>query len=157
MRRTLFLALAALMLSCRASAPSDEPIAGPRLATTFPTYGQAGEVTLELTNHGPGMVGYNLCDSQVERLAGDEWVRQHPVAEVCTRELRTLAPGDTATFTFRLDADIPAGHYRVRTRTEQMDSGERAPLVSNTFAVTPRGRSDARLPSTGEATVRGAA
>jgi hypothetical protein len=71
-RRIVFFALVTLALSCRASAPFDAP--GPRLVTTFPSYGQAGEIAFQLTNDGPGALGYNLCHSRVERLEGDKWV-----------------------------------------------------------------------------------
>jgi hypothetical protein len=55
---------------------------------------------------------------------------------VCTSELRTLRPGDTATFTFRLGSGVPGGQYRVSTDIERMESGARGAIVSNTFAAT---------------------
>jgi oligopeptidase B len=107
-------------------------------STQFPSYGPGAEVVLRLHNATAGDLGYNLCNSGLQRLEGGEWTSV-PEDRVCTMELRVMQPGLDATYTLRLPPALPAGQYRYVTTVEHMQSGERPSVHTNTFAVTPRG------------------
>jgi hypothetical protein len=72
---------------------------------------------LSLTNRTRGEIGYNLCDSGLERRQGGAW-HSVPLEGVCTQELRRLTPGQVARYEKRLPTDIAAGHFRFRTGVE---------------------------------------
>jgi hypothetical protein len=88
------------------------------------------KVLLTLRNDSASPVGYNLCSSALQR--GPAW---EPVetGDVCTMEIRTLQPGDSATFEKTLPSDLPAGEYRYVTNID----GEATRFVvgSNPFRV----------------------
>ena len=133
------------LAACGTSPPSDtaQDVAPSDIAltTNLPSYGPGGEVTIRLRNATQRQYGYNLCNSQVQRLQGASWVQFQAAAEICTMELRMLQPGGEATFAFRLQQNIPAGQYRVQTSVEDQAANQSQVLTSNTFAVTPRGPS----------------
>jgi hypothetical protein len=119
----------------------------PRLETGFPSYAPGGEVTIMLTNTTDARIGYNLCHAELELLRGDEWVTLRPMLHpVCTDILLRLDPGAADSLTFRLAPDDPSGHYRVRAH---LLNGEPKPVISNVFAMTPRGPAPPSAPATG--------
>jgi hypothetical protein len=65
---------------------------------------------------------------------------------LCTDILLRLDPGEAHSFTFRLALDEPSGQYRIRAR---LLNGEPRQVVSNVFAVTPRGPSPPAAPGNG--------
>lgn len=98
---------------------------------------RAGEpATLRLHNRLGEPAGYNACTwtLQLRREAGWQ-AAPHEGERVCTMELRTLAPGETARPDFRLDARLPAGEYRLRAVLHRLDAGSRAVRYSGTFRV----------------------
>jgi hypothetical protein len=112
-------------------------VSGPRLETDFPSYGPGAEVTVTLFNPTADRIGYNLCHAELELLREGVWVRVLPMLwPVCTDILLRLEPGKADSLAFRLEPDLPAGQYRVRHR---LLNGEPMQVVSNVFAVTPRG------------------
>lgn len=92
-------------------------------------------VRLTLRNGTASPVGYNLCSSVLEHETGTTW-SQVRTGEVCTMELRTLAPGDSATFDKRLPADLPAGDYRYLTSVESPLGTAQAGIASDSFPVS---------------------
>lgn len=107
------------------------------LSTERSTYVAGTQAVILLTNRFEYSVGYNLCFSVLERRVNGQWITAESQRErVCTAELRLLAPGKTDSYTFRLDPGLPAGEYRFRTTLENMSSGARAAVVSNSFTVT---------------------
>jgi hypothetical protein len=111
--------------------------ADPRLETGFPAYAPGAEVIITLTNTTDARIGYNLCHAELELLRGDEWMRVRPMLHpVCTDILLRLDPGAADSLTFRLAPGDPPGQYRVRAH---LLNGEPRPVISNVFAVTPRG------------------
>jgi len=109
------------------------------IATEFFGYNPGAEVTLRLVNPTPGQYGYNLCNSQIQRLVADQWVDHRPVAEYCTMELRLVGPHGQARFPFRLERNEPVGQYRIQTSVHEMPAENRLVLTSPPFTVTPRG------------------
>lgn len=141
--------LAALLIlvataACQhATAPAD---ADPRLGaaaasgaltTDRQSYAAGATGSLRLSNRYPHALGYNLCHSVLERRVGDQWrTAEGEDQRVCTMELRILEAAGTASYSFALASSLPAGEYRFRTQVENMSTGAREPLVSNTFRVT---------------------
>jgi hypothetical protein len=95
-----------------------------------------GEIRITLTNGSNAQVGYNLCVASLERLMGGEWaaVPESP-AEVCTMELRTLAPGGTDRFTHTVPSGLGAGTYRFATRVEAPLGGGMVTVRSGRFEI----------------------
>jgi hypothetical protein len=95
-----------------------------------------GEIRLTLTNRSSDLIGYNLCVAALDRLEGEEWVEvpERP-AEVCTMELRTLAPGGSDTFPHTLPRTLAPGVYRFRTGVESPLGESQVGLTSGRFEV----------------------
>ena len=92
-------------------------------------------VTLVLRNASPHRVGYNLCMSGLEQRQRDGW-RPLPSTGVCTRELRSLAPGQEARYPRPLPTSLPSGEYRFRTQVETpLNSSPQNPIFSEPFYV----------------------
>lgn len=87
-------------------------------------------VMLTLRNGSAVSVSYNLCSSALQR--GPSW---EPVqtGDICTMELRTLPPGDSATFEKTLPSDLAPGEYRYVTNVDA--DGTRSVAASNPFRV----------------------
>lgn len=90
-----------------------------------------GTVTLTLANRTPERIGYNLCTSAIETEAGDTV----PSDRVCTMELRTLEPGDSATYAFELPGELAPGRYRLTTSVHRMEAGTQMPVSTEIFEV----------------------
>jgi hypothetical protein len=103
------------------------------VAPESPTPG--AEVTLILRNRSEEMIGYNLCTSSLMRQVGDAW-EPVPSDRVCTMELRTLEPGDEATFPLEMEADVPAGTYRFETRIEWLERQTGDRVATSPFTIT---------------------
>ena len=88
-------------------------------------------MTLTLRNGDRQQIGYNLCTSALETSAG----RPVPSNRVCTMELRTLGPGRSATYSYKLPVNMADGSYRFLTQVEWMQSGRRSGVRSNSFEV----------------------
>jgi hypothetical protein len=110
---------------------------GAQLSVEAGSYRAGAQIVLTLTNRSPDMIGYNLCPAALERRTGDSWatVPERP-AEVCTMELRTLAPGSSDDFPHTLPATLTPGEYRFRVGIEAPLGGSQVTLVSNGFQVT---------------------
>lgn len=91
-------------------------------------------VVLTLTNDSTSAVGYNLCSSGLQRRDGSQWT-DVPTDEVCTMEIRTLQPGQSANFEKRLPPSAGAGEYRYVTGVEIPLNGSRVGVQSNTFEL----------------------
>lgn len=101
-----------------------------------PAIVQAGDtITLVLRNNSDTAVGYNLCTSALERQNAGAW-QAVPSDRICTMELRSLASGQETRYPFELPASLGAGDYRVVTGVENMPSGERNGVASQTFRIT---------------------
>lgn len=89
---------------------------------------------LTLHNQSTEPMGYNLCTSVLEQRRGSSWSPAGPSA-ICTMELRTLAPGETATFEKTLPQDFDPGAYRYITNVE-IPLGTRAVgVTSDPFGI----------------------
>lgn len=106
------------------------------LAIAPATARPGGNIELTLTNRSDHDLGYNLCTSALERREGEGWGEPVPLNEVCTMELRTLAPGASATFSGTLPATIRAGTWRVRAGIEWPLGQDRVGVASGPFEVT---------------------
>lgn len=140
------LVVALVLAGCEATGPvvappPPQPGAAVTLRTEFPSYGpDTGVINLRLSNQGSGRIGYNLCHSTLERLQGQGWSEVRPAdPRVCTMELRMLGPGEQTVYPYDVRVRLESGQYRFRTSVHDMGPGTREPLVSNAFAVTPRG------------------
>ena len=110
------------------------------IATDAERYMPGATITFRLVNRTSSAVGYNLCRSRLEhRLSDGDWQTVHPVAEICTAELRTLLPGQTATFSFTSNNRLRRGEYRITTDLEDLQRRSRVLAVSNPFSI---GRDD---------------
>lgn len=90
-------------------------------------------VTLTLRNGSEEQVGYNLCTSDLQTAGGGKV----PTNVVCTMELRTLEPGRTATYGYKLPVNMATGSYRFATQVHWTDSGRTDRIRSNIFEVRP--------------------
>jgi hypothetical protein len=79
---------------------------------------------LTLENRSADRVGYNLCVSTLERRSGEQWEEFLP-SPICTMELRSLGPGQRATFPRQIEESLPAGKYRFVTGVEVAGSHRR--------------------------------
>jgi hypothetical protein len=120
-----------LVAACAPQDPGDDP-GGPLELSVEPLEVRAGEeVMLTLANRSSDDVGYNLCPAVLDRREGEEWVeRPERPAEVCTMELRILAPDASSTYRHTVPARLPAGEYRFRVGVE-MPLGEGRVEVSS--------------------------
>jgi hypothetical protein len=118
----------------QAQSPTELPIMMRTDATSYPV---GTPMTVRLTNRTGRRVGYNLCNSRVERLnnEGDWRETQASLAEACTSELRGLAPEQSATYSFK-PGSMQRGQYRLRTGLDDPQRGSRIDVVSNPFMVT---------------------
>jgi hypothetical protein len=90
---------------------------GLRLAVEPNTVRPGSNVTLLLRNETPHQIGYNLCASALEQMLDGMW-RTVPQEGVCTLELRTLSPGQVASYKRKLPDNVATGRYRFRTSVE---------------------------------------
>jgi hypothetical protein len=111
------------------------------LTTQAQRYTTSALVTVRLTNRTGRALGYNLCNSRLERLdsEGDWRPAQQGLAEVCTQELRTLRPGQGVTYSFTPRHPTRAGEYRVVTSLDDLRGGSRFESVSNNFTLVRNG------------------
>ena len=91
-------------------------------------------VRLILQNGHDGRVGYNLCASGLQRWSGSEW-EEVRTGDICTMELRTLPPGQDATYEKELPDDLAAGQYRYVTSVEVPLGTEQKGVASSPFQV----------------------
>lgn len=126
----------------QATAPSDltpvRDVSGENrvLSTDRDSYLAGAVAVIRLSNPYEHALGYNLCHAVLERQTGAAWQRAGGSDRVCTMELRRLASGQTVTYSRPLESSLAAGEYRFRTTLENMSTGVREPVVSNTFRVT---------------------
>jgi hypothetical protein len=108
------------------------------IATDAPSYRAGDRVSIRVVNHVGRAVGYNLCGSALEHDQEGSWrVVQATLVETCTTELRVLAPGQAALYTFRAEPRTRRGQYRIRTTLQDLDRRTtNYVVVSNTFAIT---------------------
>jgi hypothetical protein len=112
-----------LFLAACATAGNDATETGLALSAS-PAAAAAGEtITLTLSNGSAWPVGYNLCTSALERRVGDAW---QPVPEdrICTMELRSLDPGESADQPIELAPTLEPGDYRYTATVEDRGSME---------------------------------
>ena len=91
-------------------------------------------VDLTLNNGSASAIGYNLCSSALMRRTGNTWTSV-ATNQMCTMELRTLPPGESAHFRHTLPSGIAQGDYRYETGAETPLNGERTGVISNSFSV----------------------
>lgn len=91
-------------------------------------------VRLTLDNGSRETIGYNLCNSQLQRRSGSDWTLV-PTDDICTMELRSLRPGADATFEKRLPARLASGEYRYVTRVESPAGTPPAVVTSAPFRL----------------------
>jgi hypothetical protein len=116
MRSVAIPALAALLAACSGS-PSEPAAPGHvRFAALATSYRAGDTVRAELRNTGETGVGYNFCDSRLERMEAFGWALAGSDSgpRPCLDILYNLKPGETAP-TFRvLPAGTEPGTYRLR-------------------------------------------
>lgn len=97
------------------------------------TAAKSGEkVRLTLLNESGSAVGYNLCSSSLQRSSGATW-ENVPTDQMCTREIRQLENGGSATFEQTLPSGLSAGEYRYATTL--YGDNESSQVASNPFTV----------------------
>lgn len=127
--------IVAPLIGLFACAPGATPGEEQITFTASPVVVPAGDsVTVTLATTLEGGVGYNLCSSALERQSGYDW-QVVPADRVCTMELRTLQPGEEATFTFHLPVTLEPGEYRYHSRVEALTVGEMRDIRTEPFTV----------------------
>lgn len=130
MRRfALSLALALLFAACTTPAtapPARSPASVPGVSLAAERSGDA--VRLTLANRSNGPVGYNLCTSTLLRRGDDGGWAPVQTDLVCTMEIRSLSPGESASFAYPVSG-ISSGEYSWRTNVEM--EGARREVISN--------------------------
>lgn len=119
-----------LLVGCQIRQPFDLGF-----TTDQDRYAPGSEVQLQLENQTEQTIGYNLCFSELQQQTGGEWQLVEGSEEVCTAIQNGLEPGDQATYTKTLPADLPAGTYRYETDVTYRDTEEREPLATEPFSV----------------------
>ena len=104
------------------------------LRTDREQYAAGDTATLRLINDSGETIGYNLCAHLVQRREADRWTdtlygHDGPCVAIWYR----LRHDDYDTYPAALDADIPPGEYRFRTRVEMTDGEYR--VYSRGFIV----------------------
>jgi hypothetical protein len=120
--------------------PPDHVISGTEgtlLRTDAATYISGSVIRMRLTNRTGRVVQFNLCRSRIEsgNSEGDWSVVAPALADACTMDLRTLAPGSTVAYQFKHGALQRRGNYRIRTRLEDTVGRTYVDAVSNTFQI----------------------
>lgn len=88
-----------------------------KLAVDSRAYAPGEAVVLKLENNTERAISHNLCYATLERRAGGDWNdAQHRFGEVCEDKMHVLEPGESATFTSQLAADLQTGVYRLVAR-----------------------------------------
>ncbi len=120
--------------------PALQDRAGHTLIVTDASEYQSGAtVRMRLTNKTGRRVTYNLCRSRIERGNDDDWRPvQTSLGEACTAELRTLSPGQSVTYAFKLPT-LRRGAYRIATDLDDPQGRARIVATSNTFALAGDG------------------
>jgi len=110
----------------------------PMLRTDSGTYRRGAQVTVRFTNRTNATMSYNLCRSRLERRndEGDWVVSRSNLADGCTAEDRTLRPGQSVTYIFRIGDTTRAGLHRVSADLAEIVARSKYVAVSNTFMVT---------------------
>ena len=135
-RAGLTLLLLGLLGACAPSG-SEEDWGGDLRLAVEPELAQPGDSVVLLLRNGSGeAIGYNLCTSRMERREESEWVRLPP-DRVCTRELRTLPPGEVARYPLALGSDLDAGSYRYLAMIARLESRSRDTVATERFEVVP--------------------
>lgn len=99
-------------------------------------YVGAATVNFRLTNRTGRRVEYNLCRAHLQRDDEGAWRQtQSELADVCTMELRALAPGQSAAFSFRPTPGSRAGRYRIITAITDPRERWGMEVISNTFTL----------------------
>jgi len=125
-----FVALA--LAACGPEPENTDPL-GVAVLEVSPAAPQAGaSLTLTLRNEGAEPIGYNLCTSQLQRRAGDDWI-EVPEDRVCTMELRMLPPGGSDSFAMDLPADLAPDEHRYAASVHLMDSDRMEVVWSPAF------------------------
>lgn len=130
-------ALPVLIASLAACGPSTEPgeAASDVSLTVDPGVISPGDsIELTLTNRSASQIGYNLCNSPLQRRDGSSW-EPVPSDQPCTMELRILEPDGVTRYAIDVPTDLAPGEYRFVTTVEYLDSGERVGLPSDAFSV----------------------
>lgn len=136
----------ALVMACQAMRTT--AIVPPfQLLTDRTAYVSESSVTVTLRNDGDVRIEYNLCVSYLEGSdANGAWTttRTYPdQGEICTQELRLLAPGESTEARRLLPKGLIPGTYRLRFTTvrSRQRSGAlpRGALATNEFQVVQSG------------------
>lgn len=128
------ISLAFLIAACgypAQNAPAPAPPGEVTLTAAPPQTSAGSTMVLSLANGSAQQIGYNLCTSALQTASG----AAVQTDRVCTMELRTLAPGATATLDHELPPTLPDGSYRFSTDVERAESGDRMTVISNMFEV----------------------
>jgi hypothetical protein len=117
------------------SGGSAEETSPAALVTDATTYRPDQSVTVRLVNRSRSSLVYNLCRASLERHVDDnDWrPARLTLGDVCTAELRTLRPGQSASYSFRFDREHRRGEYRVRMNDQS--GAQRWTVVSNGFRL----------------------
>jgi hypothetical protein len=135
-----YLCLTALLLaSCAAVTPapqsSSSSIISSATGVRFGAERVSREVIrLSLDNGAQQPIGYNLCNSELQRHSDSEWVSV-PSDDLCTMQLMTLNSGHDATFEKRLPASHPTDEYRYVTRIESPIGNEPVLVATDPFTL----------------------
>ncbi|MEX2584390.1 MAG: hypothetical protein WD766_14065 [Gemmatimonadota bacterium] len=116
--------------------PSQGAVAGVGLSVSGTSYSHGDTLEVRLVNGGAENVGYNLCSSWRERETEDGWERIESF-RMCTAELLSLPPGQTASWREPVDPEWGSGRYRVVTRVWPGGRSAAVALATNPFAVAP--------------------
>lgn len=108
-----------------------EPTSSVTLSASPESVRAGGTVTLRLANGSRQPVGYNLCTSALQTASGAAVQSDR----ICTMELRTVAPGQSATYAYELPSSLAPGSYRFSTSIEWMAAGNRTSVTSNGIRV----------------------
>lgn len=133
--RTILAALVPALLVACASAGSRSAPPGVTLSITPERPTPGSSATLTLRNDSEDLLGYDLCTSGLFRRTGEDAWEPVPEDRFCTMELRTLPPGEQATFPIELPTGLVTGTYRYQTTVELMDRGTREAVATAPFTV----------------------
>ena len=103
------------------------------LTTDATSYAAGAPVTVRMVNRARVPIQYNLCSASLDRNIDEDWRPVRQLGEVCTAELRTLRPGQSVSYSFRLGRELRRGEYRIRLNDGS--AGRTQLAVSNSFRL----------------------
>ncbi len=113
------------------------------IVTSSRRYAPGDEGTVQVRNKSSDRVVIDVCPPEIDRWSGEMWVvAAEPNRQGCEGFFGLLEPGQSASSTFQIPAELGTGQYRFRFEQAFDENDELLPeneRVSNVFEVAGGG------------------